>query len=139
MTRWPRGTRLSLASSKVGDRWGNSRATAAVLAALAAYAEKYEAPAGAKVDATVTLAGKERLHQSLPVPGSATVDLPMAQVDNGDLVLAAAGGPLYYDARLSYAPLQPVAAGRGLHPDPDDGAGRRDRARSPPGPSSGSR
>lgn len=105
---------LHLAGSKVGDRWANTRATAGVLASLAAYAEKFEAPVGSKVDAKITLAGKNLFNAAIAVPGSDEKVVPMAKVDNGPLVFSAKGGPLYYEARLAYAPKDPKPRDEGF-------------------------
>jgi uncharacterized protein YfaS (alpha-2-macroglobulin family) len=105
---------LHLATSKVGDRWANTRATAGALAALAAYADKYEAAAGAKVRADVTLASKNLIGATLTVPASDQKVVPMRDVVNGPLVLGAKGGPLYYEARLSYAPKDPPPRDEGI-------------------------
>ncbi|MEQ1567508.1 MAG: Ig-like domain-containing protein [Myxococcota bacterium] len=105
---------LFLASSKVGDRWANTRATAAVLAALAAYAEAYEPPAGSKTQAKVTLTGASLFDAALTVPSSERKVVPMPQVTDGPLVFSASGGPLYYEARLTYAPKVPPPRDQGF-------------------------
>jgi hypothetical protein len=38
----------------------------------------------------------------------------MPDVANGDLAFSASGGPLYYEARLAYAPLKPVPRDEGF-------------------------
>lgn len=104
---------LHLASSRRTGHWQNTRATAAALAALADYADGYETDADA-VRAVVALAGRELLAAPVEVPGSASVELPMNDVQNGELVLASEGGLLYYQARLSYAPTVPVPRDEGF-------------------------
>ncbi|MEQ1504763.1 MAG: Ig-like domain-containing protein, partial [Myxococcota bacterium] len=106
---------LHLASSRVGDRWANTRATASVLSALAAYAQKFEAaPGGAGVPATVTVAGRSALDQAIAVPGTWSTVVPMHDVANGDLVVSTGGGRLYYGVRLAYAPKDPVPRDEGF-------------------------
>lgn len=105
---------LHLASSKVGDRWANTRATAGVLAALADYAEKYEGEVGGTVQASVMLAGESLLKEALKIPATTAVHLPMDKVQNGDLVIAGEGGQLYYETRLVYAPRDPAARDEGF-------------------------
>lgn len=92
-----------LASARKYGRWHNTRATAGVLAALARYAAVYE-EAGAPIDAEVKLAGRSLLARALSVPDSASVQLAMSDVDNGELSVTTGGGRLYYEARLRYAP-----------------------------------
>jgi uncharacterized protein YfaS (alpha-2-macroglobulin family) len=105
---------LHLASSKTADRWANTRATAGVLAALAAYAEKYEVAGGGKIGAKVSLAGAELLSKELALPEQQAVSVPLEKVQSGDLVIAGEGGRLYYETRLSYAPKVPAARDEGF-------------------------
>ena len=81
----------------------NTRATAGVLAALAAYAERYESEGG-EVSATVTLAGAQLAQESLTLPASARTEVAMGDLASGPLDITASGGRLYYEARVTYAP-----------------------------------
>ncbi|HHO52906.1 MAG TPA: hypothetical protein ENK18_19035 [Deltaproteobacteria bacterium] len=94
---------LHLASSRRTGHWHNTRATAGALAALARYAELREAP-GDAVTASLTLAGQPLISEAVAVPGITGLELGLADVPNGPLVIGSEGGLLYYLARLSYAP-----------------------------------
>lgn len=102
-----------LASSRRLGRWANTRATAGVLAALAAYADAYEQGDG-PVTAELTLAGAKLAQHSLDVPETAHVAIPMPDVRNGPLSIAASGGRLYYETRFRYAPREPEARDEGF-------------------------
>lgn len=112
----PMANRLArhLVSSRKHGRWANTRATAGVLSALTRYALLHET--GSEVlQARVALAGRELVRSELPRPGSMGVDLPLSDVANGELVFEALqGGPLYYDARLSYVPMDPPPRDHGF-------------------------
>ncbi|MEZ4236390.1 MAG: alpha-2-macroglobulin family protein [Myxococcota bacterium] len=105
---------VHLAGSKVGERWANTRATAGVLAALAAYAERFEAADGGKITPAVAIAGKAMLSKALTVPDTASETIPMSKLPNGPLSIDAKGGPLYYEARLTYAKKDPPARDEGF-------------------------
>ncbi len=92
-----------LTDARKSGRWANTRATAGVLAALAAYAERYESEGG-EVSATVTLAGAQLAQESLTLPASARTEVAMGDLASGPLDITASGGRLYYEARVTYAP-----------------------------------
>lgn len=103
---------LHLAASKTSGRWANTRATAGVLASLAAYAGQYES-SGGPVQTSVTLVGDSLLDEALQVPESRRVEIPLGDVNAGELVLEAKDGRVYYEYRLAYAPkeVQPRSEG----------------------------
>lgn len=105
---------MHLASSKVGDQWTNTRATAQVLSALALYAETYEGAAGGTVQASVKLAGDALVGAALKIPSTSSTHVAMADLKNGELVIAGEGGRLYYESRLVYAPRDPVPRDEGF-------------------------
>ncbi|TNE88919.1 MAG: hypothetical protein EP330_12970 [Deltaproteobacteria bacterium] len=92
---------LGLAQSRKHAYWANTRGTAGVLAALAGYADRFEA-GGGEVAATVALAGKELYGEKLKLPESAAVTVPLAELKDGKLAFESDGGRLYYQSRLSY-------------------------------------
>jgi alpha-2-macroglobulin len=92
-----------LAGSRRNGHWHNTRATAGVLAALAAYSQAYESSDEA-VALTATLAGTSLIDSSRAIPESEQRYIPMADLTNGPLALTASGGRMYYEARLTYAP-----------------------------------
>ncbi len=96
---------LHLASSKTSGRWANTRATAGVLSALAAYADRYE-KGGSERTVTVSLAGSELLQQVLAIPEAAKATVSLEDLTEGDLVVKAEGGRVYYEHRLAYAPVE---------------------------------
>jgi uncharacterized protein YfaS (alpha-2-macroglobulin family) len=102
---------LHLANSRRSGRWHDTRATAAALRALAAYALRHETQ-GTSVEAVITLAGQELVRDQLPVPGARTVDVAMADLASGPLV--ATGQRVYFASRLTYAPLVPQPREEGL-------------------------
>ena len=92
-----------LAGSRRSGRWHNTRATAAVLAALATYSEVFE-DSEDEIQLSATLAGTSLIDAKKAIPESAGLHIPMAELENGPLTLAASGGRMYYEARLTYAP-----------------------------------
>ncbi|MFT5457646.1 MAG: hypothetical protein ACI9K2_004143 [Myxococcota bacterium] len=102
-----------LAQSRRSGRWANTRATAGVLASLAAYADRYES-GGGEVSATVTLAGKQLAQEALAVPMATRTEVTMDDLVNGPLEISAAGGRLYYEARVTYAPRTVEARDEGF-------------------------
>ena len=105
---------LHLASRRGDVYWTNTRATAEVLSALALYAQMRETGAGDAVAADVTLAGQSLVQEPIARPGTAFVDVPMVDVINGPLQVRSQGGPLYYFARLAYAPKDRVPRDEGF-------------------------
>jgi hypothetical protein len=92
-----------LTESRKSGRWANTRATAGVLAALSGYADRYEAEGG-EITATVTLAGQQLAQEALAIPASARTEVELAELVSGPLDISAAGGRVYYEARVTYAP-----------------------------------
>jgi uncharacterized protein YfaS (alpha-2-macroglobulin family) len=103
-----------LADARRADRWHDTRATAAALLALAAYAERYES-AASEVDAVVTLAGRELLRARLPVPGTASAEVGLADLVTGPLQVT--GERVYLATRLTYAPIRPQPREEGIWVD----------------------
>ncbi|MBX2802630.1 MAG: Ig-like domain-containing protein [Myxococcales bacterium] len=104
---------LHLASSRRTGHWANTRATAGALAALAAYADARETQ-GDAVGASVSLAGQSLMAESIAMPGSTALEVPMTDVQNGPLYVEAQDGLLYYMARMVYAPKDPVPRDEGF-------------------------
>lgn len=89
-----------LVSARRSGRWANTYTTAEAMLALRDYAARFESGA---VTAAVTLAGRSLLSKELGTGGQARVEVPMAELKPGELLLAATGGRLYYESRLAYA------------------------------------
>lgn len=100
-----------LATSRRSGRWHDTRATAAALRALAAFAQRYETDDD-EVDAVITLAGTELLHEKLPVPGTRALDIPLADLRSGPLDVR--GDRIWFAGRLTYAPQVPKAREEGF-------------------------
>ncbi len=87
-------------------RWSNTWATAEGLAALVGYARRTEA---GTAGGTATYAGQSLLSLTPSPGGRATGNIPTAGLSSGELNVAAQGGRLYYQSRLSYAlPVMPA-------------------------------
>lgn len=102
-----------LVAAQRGGQWTNTRSTAGVLAALAAYADRYEGPAGV-VPARVTLGDRTLLQRPVPTPGTASAHVARTDLQTGDLTVATDAGRLYYQARLEYWPTAVDARDEGF-------------------------
>lgn len=92
--------------------WHTTWSTSASLMALAEYAQRYEGSGGA-VEVAATLAGEALLQETLTPPSTASHSVEMSALTPGELAMTAAGGRLYYEARMIYW--------RGVLPARDEG------------------
>ncbi|MBN1335648.1 MAG: Ig-like domain-containing protein [Deltaproteobacteria bacterium] len=89
-----------LVSSRRAGRWDNTYASQAAFSALASYARLRET--GGTPRATVRFGSRTLLEGPLDPGRPRSTSLPMGSFPEGDLVVEADGGRIYYEARLGY-------------------------------------